>query len=63
MDSESNDKDITDLYIYYSIDYINCKWPFGKPFHVTLSNYKDLVDSLPPNSRVFPICDGIETDG
>lgn len=58
-----SEEELNSCYILYSKDFVNKKWPFGKPYFTTLENYKSLIDNLPPASKVFPMCDGIETDG
>lgn len=61
--SELVAQDLLDqCFILHSTDYIHCKWPFGKPYYTRLHNYKEIIDSFPPNSLVFPLCDGNELD-
>lgn len=53
-----------DVIILYSDNYIGYGWPFGKAHHLmTLENYAEVIDSLPPNSIVFGLMDCFEEEG
>lgn len=54
---------LDECFILYPSEYLHCQWPFGKPIYTRLHNYKEIIDSFPPHSKIFPICDGTELDG